>query len=284
MFAEKFEYHAPASLQEAASLLGQHGEDAKIVTGGMSLIPLMKLRLAAPSHLIDLRKLNDLKGVSESGGKIVIGARTTYSELAGNALLRSKCPLVCQAAAEVGDVQVRNRGTIGGSLVHADPAADLPAAAMALDAEISLGGRQSRTVKVADFIVDALSTSIAADEILVSVSVPATGPKTCYLKMAQHASGFALVGVAVVLDMEGNTCRSARIGVTGVSAKAFRAATVEQALAGKALDAGTIKAAAEQIAADIRDPLEDPLNGSAAYRAQLAKVYTARAVQGALAA
>ncbi len=283
MFPEKFEYHVPGSLQEATQLLGRYGDEAKVITGGMSLIPLMKFRLAAPQHLVDLRKLSDLVGVKEAGGKLVIGARTTYDELSRNKTVADKCRLLAQAAAAVGDVQVRNRGTLGGALVHADPAADLPAAALALDAELTLQGKKSRTVKVADFIVDSLSTSIAPDEVLVSISVPLSGKHTAYAKLAQQASGFALVGVAVALEMDGKTCKSARIGVTGVAAKAFRATSVEKALAGKALDAANIKAAAEKIGADIKHPMEDPLNGSVAYRTQMAKVYTARAIQQALA-
>ena len=282
MFPEKFEYHVPASLAEATGLLGKYGDDAKVLTGGMSLIPLMKLRLAAPAHLVDLRKLTELKGVKEAGGKLVIGARTTYDELSRDKTVLAKCPALAQAAAAVGDVQVRNRGTIGGSLVHADPAADLPAVALALDAELTLQGRQPRTVKIADFIVDSLVTAIEPEEVLVSISVPTTGKQAAYVKLAQQASGFALVGVAAVLEMSGKTCKSARIGVTGVCGKAFRAAAVEKALAGKALDAAGIRAAAEQLTKDIRHPLEDPLNGSAAYRTQVAKVYTARAIQAAL--
>lgn len=281
MFPENFEYHAPGSLQEATQLLGRFGDDAKVITGGMSLIPLMKLRLSAPGHLVDLRKLDELRGVKESGGKIVIGARTTYDELASDKTIAAKAPLIAQAAAAVGDVQVRNRGTIGGALVHADPAADLPAAVLALDGEVTLQGKQQRTVKLSEFIEDSLMTTIAPDEILVSISVTPSGKHAAYEKLPQQASGFALVGVAVALEMNGGTCKSARIGVTGVCPKAFRASSVEQALAGKALDAASIKAAAEQVASDIKDPLEDPLNGSAAYRTHLAKVYTARALQKA---
>ncbi|HEX7928258.1 MAG TPA: xanthine dehydrogenase family protein subunit M, partial [bacterium] len=254
MYAASFEYHAPASVADAVKLLSQYGDDGKIITGGMSLIPLMKFRLAQPKHLIDLRKIADLKGVKEAGGKIVIGARTTHGELETNATLKAKCPVIAQVAAHIGDQQVRNRGTIGGSLMHADPSADLPAAMVALDAEFTLQGKASRTVKAADFFKDALETSAKSDEILVSISVPTTGATTCYMKLAQQASGFALVGVAAVLEMSGNTCKSARIGVTGVTGKAFRAASVEKAIAGKALDAKSIQAAAAEVAKDIKNP------------------------------
>lgn len=282
MFPGNFEYHAPGSLAEATELLSRL-DDAKVITGGMSLVPLMKLRLATPGHLVDLRKLNELKGVKENGGKLVIGSRTTYAELSRDATVRAKCPMLAQAAGAVGDVQVRNRGTVGGALVHADPAGDLPAAALALGAELTLQGKGQRTVTMEDFIVDSLTTSIEPDEVLVSISVPTTGRSVAYAKLAQQASGFALVGVAAVLEMGGGTCRSARIAVTGVCPKVFRASAMEAALVGKALDGASITAAAAQLDADISDPLEDPLNGSATYRTHVAKVYAARAVQQAVA-
>lgn len=281
MYAESFEYHAPASLKEAVALLGQFGDDAKVVTGGMSLIPMMKLRLARPKHLIDLKRIGELKGVSEAGGKVTIGARTTYWELESDKTIAAKCPLLAKAAAAVGDVQVRNRGTLGGALAHNDPAADLPAALIALDAEITLMGKGERTVPIKEFLVDSLTTSIKPDEVLVRVTVPVTGNTVSYAKMAQQASGFALVGVAVVLDLSGGKCKSARIGVTGVAPKAFRAAAVEAALKDKALDAASIAAAAEKISADVKDPIGDPLNASPEYRLHLAKVYVRRALEAA---
>lgn len=282
MFSESFEYHAPSSLQEAVGLLGQYGDDAKVISGGMSLIPLMKLRLTSITHLIDLRNLSDLEGISEAGGNIVIGARATHYSLESSSLLQSKCPLVAQTAARVGDVQVRNKGTIGGSLVHADPAADLPAAMVALDAQMTLSGKSERTVAAKDFFVDVMTSSINADEILTKITVPATGKNTAYFKMSHPASGFAMVGVAVVLEMSGNSCSSARIGVTGASSAAFRASSVEGALAGHTLDAAKIKEAAAQVASDLKEPLEDPLNAGAEYRVQLAKVYTERAISAAV--
>ncbi len=282
MFSASFEYHTPATVQEAVQLLAKYGDEGKVVTGGMSLIPLMKLRLARPAHVVDLRKLADLKGVKEAGGRIVIGARTTHAELESNALVKSKCPLIAQTAAHIGDQQVRNRGTIGGSLIHADPGADLPAAMLALDAELTLQGKASRTVHAKDFFVDALTSAAKSDEILVSISVPTTSAHTAYVKLGQQASGFALVGVAVVLDLKGKTVNSARVGVTGICAKAFRAASVEAALAGKTLDAKTIQAAADAVVKDIRHPLEDPLNGSGEYRTAAAKAIVARAIQQAV--
>jgi carbon-monoxide dehydrogenase medium subunit len=284
MFSTAFDYHTPATVQEAVQLLAKFGDDGKVITGGMSLIPMMKFRLARPAQLVDLRKLAELKGIKEAGGKIVIGARTTHAELESNALLKAKCPLIAKTAAHIGDQQVRNRGTIGGSLVHADPAADLPAAMMALDAEMTLQGKATRTVKAKDFFMDALQSAAKPDEILVSISVPATSSKVAYVKLAQQASGFALIGAAVVLDMKGTTCTSARVGMTGVCGKAFRASSVEAALAGKTLDAKTIQAAADLVVKDIKHPLEDPLSGSGEYRTGASKAIVARAIQEAMSA
>jgi aerobic carbon-monoxide dehydrogenase medium subunit len=281
MFAAPFEYHVPGTVDEAVTLLGTLGADTKIVSGGMSLVPLMKFRFTQPRHVIDLRRIESLRGIAADGDRVTIGARTTHAELEASLLLQEKCPVLAQCAAAIGDQQVRNRGTIGGSLMHADPGADLPAAMLALDAQFTLAGRTTRVVAATDFFAGALTTTAAPDEILISVSVPATAPTVSYQKLAQQASGFALVGVAAVLDLQGNVCVRARIGVTGVAANAFRAKAVEQALAGKALDARTVQNAAEQIAGDIHDPLSDPLNGSVEYRANAARVYTARAVMAA---
>ncbi|HEX9843466.1 MAG TPA: xanthine dehydrogenase family protein subunit M [bacterium] len=285
MFPENFEYHAPANVAEALQLLGKYKDQAKILTGGMSLIPLMKFRLATPTHVVDLRKCKGLAGIKEKGGKVSIGAMTTHAELAGSSVLASKCPLVAQAAAEIGDAQVRNRGTIGGSLVHADPAADLPAAMLALGAEMTLLGKsgKERTVSADKFFVDTLTSAAKPGEILTLITVPTTGKHTAYLKMAHQASGFALVGVAVALEMKGGTCVGAGVGVTGVDYRPFRAKSVEAALKGKALDAGGIAAAAAQVLGDIQEPMDDPLNASADYRRHIAEVFTRRAIERAIA-
>lgn len=284
MFPSAFEYHAPTSVKEAVGLLGQYGDDAKVLSGGMSLIPLMKLRLANPGHLIDLRKVGGLGDIKVSGKTVNIGGCVTHGALATSSALRKSCPLVAQAAEAIGDQQVRNRGTIGGSLVHADPSADLPAAMVALDAQLTLAGAKERTVSAKDFFVDALTSAIEPGELLVNIAVPTTGSKTAYLKLPNQASGFALVGVAVALEMDGATCKSARIGVTGVGYTAFRAAAVEAALAGKTLNKATVEQAAEAVAGDIGDVMEDALNGSAAYRQNLARVYVGRAVLAAMGA
>ena len=285
MFSENFEYHAPANVEEAIKLLGKYGDGAKVLTGGMSLIPLMKLRLVTPAHVVDLRKCKGLSGIKEKGGQITIGAMTTHAELARSSVLAAKCRLVAQAAAEIGDVQVRNRGTIGGALVHADPAADLPAAMLALGAEITLLGKggKERTVAADKFFVDTLTSAAKPGEILTSISVPVSGKHTAYAKMSHQASGFALVGVAVVLEMKGNTCSSAGVGVTGVDYRPFRAKSVEAALKGKALDAGSIAAAADKVLDDIEEPMDDPLNAGAEYRRHIAQVFTRRAIERAMA-
>jgi carbon-monoxide dehydrogenase medium subunit len=281
MFAASFEYHAPSTLDEAVSLLGTLGEDTKIVSGGMSLVPLMKFRFSQPKHLIDLRRVETLRGIIASVDEVTIGACTTHADLESSRVLQEKCPVIAQCAAAIGDQQVRNRGTIGGSLMHADPAADLPAVMLALDAQFTLVGRSTRTVAAADFFAGALTTNAAPDEILVDVRVPVTADTVSYQKLPQQASGFALVGVAAVLDLDGAECTRARIGVTGLSATAFRARRVEQALTGQTLNAGIVHSAAAEVARDIQDPLSDPLNGSVEYRANAARIYAARAILAA---
>jgi carbon-monoxide dehydrogenase medium subunit len=278
MFAAPFEYHAPGTVEEAVALLGSLGDDTKVVSGGMSLVPLMKFRFAQPRHLIDLRRIDTLRGIAATGDEITIGARTTHAELEASLVLQEKCPLIAQCAAVIGDQQVRNRGTIGGSLMHADPSADLPAVMVALDAQFTLAGRATRVVRATDFFAGALTTTASADEILIDIRVPATANTVSYQKLAQQASGFALVGVAAALDLQGATCTRARIGVTGVSPVAFRARAVEQALEGKTLDREVVQSAAAQIGSDIREPMSDPLNGSVEYRVNAARVYAARAI------
>jgi aerobic carbon-monoxide dehydrogenase medium subunit len=284
MFPASFEYHRASSTQEALALLKRYGEDAKLLAGGHSLVPMMKLRLAQPAHLIDLGPVRELAGIREEGGKIVIGGLATHSEVESSALVRSKLGLLAECAAVIGDVQVRNRGTIGGSLAHADPAADYPAAVLALDAEIGLENSSgARTVKAHDFFLDLMTTAVSAGEILTRVSfapVPA-GAGFAYLKHRQPASGFALVGIAALVRLASNgTCEHVRVGITGLGPKPFRAAAVEAALTGRAPAQALAAAAAH--AADGIDPLAD-LHASAEFRAELARVYTHRALQAALA-
>lgn len=281
MIAAEFTYLAPRSLDEALELYERHGVEAKLLAGGHSLIPLMKFRLAAPRYLIDLARVADLAYIREEDGQISIGAMTTHSEIEHSALLREKCPLLAAAAAEIGDVQVRNRGTIGGSLAHADPAADYPAAILALDAELRIAARSGeRTISPGQFFVDMLTTDLQPGDILTEVRVPVNARRTgsAYLKLRQPASGFAIVGVAarVTLDEKGN-CVDARVGVTGVASKAYRAAQVESVLRGWK---PTAKRLAEAAAGAVEgvEPLAD-LHASADYRAEMAHGYTRRALE-----
>ena len=278
MYPAPFAYFRPSSVAEAVDLLARHGEDAKILAGGHSLIPAMKLRLARPTALIDLGRVPDLNGIREAGGRIVIGAMATHWAIESSRLLADRCPLLPDVAKQIGDVQVRNKGTIGGSLVHADPAADYPAAILALDAELELAGPGGRrTVRAADFFVGLLQSATAPGEILCEIRVPATGPTAAYVKTEQKASGFALCGVAVTVEPA--TGRSA-VGITGVADVPYRAAAVERALAGQLVDARAIAEAARH-AADGVSPLSD-IHASADYRAHLAVVNTQRALLRAI--
>jgi len=278
MYAASFDYQRPTTIDEAIALLAKHGDDAKVLAGGHSLIPAMKLRLARPRIVIDIARIANLSEIRESGGRIAIGALATHRAVETSALLNSKCPVLSEAASVIGDVQVRNKGTIGGSLVHADPAADYPAAILALDAEVEVAGPGGRrTIRAADFFVDLLQTSLAADEILIEVRVPATARTVAYVKTEQKASGFALAGVAVVAGADG-----IRIGVTGVAATAYRAAAAEQVLAGQSSPSPETIALAASRAADGVEPLND-IHASADFRAHLARVNTRRAIEKALA-
>ncbi len=282
MIASSFEYFAPTSVDEALALLSEHGDDAKILAGGHSLIPAMKLRLAEPAVLIDIQRVEGLKGVSESDGTLAIGALTTHHELESSNLVNQTVPILAQTAGEIGDVQVRNKGTIGGSLSHADPAADWPATILALDADLKIvGSGGERVVKATDFFEELYTTALEADEILteIHVAVPAENTTGSYLKLHQVASGFALTGVAAVLTKSGDICENIAVGITGVSDVPYRASEVESTLAGRALTADNIAAAAEK-AADGVDILED-IHASEAYRSNLAKVYTRRAIEDA---
>jgi len=284
MYPAAFDYHSPTSVKDALGLMGQLGDDAKLLAGGHSLIPMMKLRLAQPKHLIDLRNVPGLKGVNEDGNALVIGAMTTWYELESNATVKAKCPIVAETAAIVGDPAVRNLGTIGGGLAHADPAADMPATAIACGFEmVCEGPKGRRTVKVDDWFQGLMSTAIKEDEILVEIRVPAlaTGTGAAYLKFPHPASRFAIVGVAAVVTTDGTgTCSKASIGITGAGTKAVRAKGVEAALAGKNLaGAGAIEAAAQKAAEGI--DVQADLQGSVEYKAHLCRVFAKRAVEAA---
>jgi len=277
MIAQNFEYSAPASLQEALALLA--GDDVKVLAGGMSLIPVLKLRLAAPGQLVDLGRIPELNYIREDGGALRIGAMTTHFQVESSPLVRSKCPLLAEAASNIGDIQVRNMGTIGGSVAHADPAADYPASLLALEAKVSLASAKSkRELPVADFFVDTFTTALDPGEIVQEVSVPVEDQTvgTSYQKMLQPASGFAIVGVAARLRKAGGKVAMARVGVTGLSGKPYRAIGVEKALEGTTATAADLPKAAALVAEGV-DANSD-LHASAEFRKHLARVYALRAL------
>jgi carbon-monoxide dehydrogenase medium subunit len=281
MIANSFAYTAPKTLSEALALLA---DGAKPLAGGMSLIPMMKLRLASPEHLVDVGRLAELNYIREQAGEIHIGAAATHYDIESSPLLLGKCPLLAETAGYIGDIQVRNMGTIGGSVAHADPAADYPAALQALEAKIVLrNSKGERTVSTAGFFLDTFTTALEPGEIVSEVIVPVepglTG--TSYQKFLQPASGFAIVGAAARIRQEGGKLTLVRIGITGVSGCSYRARKVEDALAGKAGTDAEIRAAAA-LAADGVEPNSD-LHASAAYRRSLAAIYTARAIRAGLA-
>lgn len=280
MIPQDFEYTAPDSLKSVLQLLES---GAKPLAGGMSLIPMMKLRLAAPEQLVDLGKLKELNYIRESGNAVDIGAMSTHFEIETSQTLLRKCPLLAETAAEIGDLQVRNRGTIGGSVAHADPSADYPAALQALEAKLVLiGAQKERTVAAAEFFVDAFTTVLEPGEIVREVIVPVEEPGTGvgYEKVVQPASGFAIVGIAVRIRRSGGKISFARIGVTGLSNRSYRATAAEAALAGKSGSAADVHSAAALVTQGA-DANSD-LHASAEYRKHLAVVHAARAIAAAL--
>jgi aerobic carbon-monoxide dehydrogenase medium subunit len=274
-----FEYQRATSVDDAIAKLKAGG---KILAGGHSLVPLMKLRLSEPGVLIDIARIPGLSGVRESGGKIEIGAATVHHDVATSQLLRDKSPFVAEAASDIGDQQVRNRGTLGGSLAHSDPAADYPAVMLALDADVLVKGPNgARTVKASAFFQGLFTVDLGSDEIITGVQF--TPVKTAaYAKLNQRASLFAIVGVAAALDVKSGTIQSARVGLTGASTHAMRLSKVEAALAGKPLSKATIEAAAKDAGAEIAD-INSDIHASADYRRAMIPVFTRRALEAAAA-
>jgi carbon-monoxide dehydrogenase medium subunit len=280
MIPASFDYIAAKNLDEAISLLAKHKDDAKILAGGHSLLPAMKLRLMQPKVLIDLGRIKDLSYIKEEGGQLRIGAMTTHFQVETSDVVHRLCPLLTETATQLGDMQVRNKGTLGGSLAHSDPAADWPAAILALDAEIvATSAKGDRIIKATDFFVEMLTTALEPGEILREIRIPAGKSKVAqaYLKVRHPASGFAVVGVAVNLSVASGKFQTAAVGITGVSPKAYRATKVENALKGNSLDAKTLAAAAAQATHGI--DVNSDLYASAEYRTQLATVYTRRALE-----
>jgi carbon-monoxide dehydrogenase medium subunit len=279
MIPAAFAYARPTTLDEALQAVASGGEDVKILAGGQSLIPVMRLRLAAPETVVDLTRVAELRGVREEDDAIVIGAMTTHSDVLSDPLIAEHAPLIAEATETVADRQVRHRGTFGGALAHADPAGDLPAVALALDAEFVIAGPGGRrTVPAAEFFVDYLTTALADGEVLVEIRVPKLAGSwgMHYEKFNRVAQAWSIVAVAALVRREGDRIAEARVGLTNMGPTPVRARGVEAALAGAQATAEAIAAAAEH-AAEGASPSSD-LNAQADYREHLARVLTRRAV------
>lgn len=283
MFAADFDYYRAGSVAEAGALLKQH-PGAKLLAGGHSLIPLLKLRLAAPAAVIDIGRIAELKGITVESGLVRIGALATHADLASSAALREHCPALADAAAQVGDPAVRNRGTIGGNVAHADPASDLPTVLTALGARFAITGPAgSRTVDAASFFQGMMATSLGEHDLLVAVEVPAktAGQGMAYVKFVHPASRYAVIGVAAVLSVSGGTCTGASVAVGGLVPQPVRAASVEKVLVGQALSPDLIAKAAAQASKDLGPDILGDLYASAEYRRAMAPVWVKRALMKA---
>lgn len=275
-----FDYHPATSVDEAIALLQQYGDEAKLLAGGHSLLPTMKLRLAQPGHLIDLGKISGLSYIREEDGAVAVGAMTTYTTIERSGVIRQYFALLPEGIAQIGDQQVRNRGTIGGSVAHSDPAADMPGIVLALKADILVQGASGvRTVKADDFFQGLFATALELGEIITEIrfAIPPARTGSAYTKLPNKASHYAVVGCATVvtLDTDG-TCTSASVVITGTSVKPSRASGVEAALVGKKLDEATVANAASHAAHGLE--LVEDIHGSKAYRAQMAAVFAKRAI------
>ncbi|MDH4390266.1 MAG: xanthine dehydrogenase family protein subunit M [Aquabacterium sp.] len=284
MIPPAFDYHAPKTVDEAIHLLGSLGSDAKLLAGGHSLLPMMKLRFAQPAHLIDINRIPALRGICEDGADIVIGAMTVENDLIKSPLLQARVPLLAEAPKLIADPQVRNRGTLGGDIAHGDPGNDHPAISLALDASFLLQGPTGqRTVKADDFFLGTYMTALAEDEILVAVRVPAFAPGTgwAYEKLKRKTGDWATAGAAVVLRMAGGNVSQVRIALTNVAPMAIRAPAAEAAVLGQPLNTTTLDAAAAAAMA-VCDPAED-LRGDRAYKTAMAGQMVKRALLAAAA-
>ena len=281
MIPAKFDYMAPATLEEALNALSQHGDDAKIIAGGQSLLPVLRMRLNAPEMVIDLGKISELRGVRDDGDAIVIGAMTPHSVVGSDPLVAEHAALISKAVEHLADAQIRHRGTFGGALAHADPAGDLGAPVLALGAEFVIAGPGGvHTVSADDFFVDLFETAIGEDEILTEVRVPKhTGWGAHYEKFVRVAHQWPIVAVAAAVRADGGTIAEARVGLTNMGSTPLRARGVEEALAGQPATADAVRAAAERAAEGTNPPSD--LNGDADYRRHLAGVLTRRAVLAA---
>ena len=284
MIPAAFAYHAPTSLREALALLRRYPGQSSVVAGGHSLVPMMKLRLAQPTHVIDLGRVPHLAYIRELDGGLAIGTMTTYYMLQSFTLVQERAPALAEAAGLVADIQVRNKGTLGGSLAHADPAADLPAVIVALEARIqTVGGGRSRSIAAHRFFVDMFSTALRERELITEIRIPALPARSgsSYQKFANKASHFAVVGVAasVTLDEEG-ICQKVRVGITGAGPKAVRARAVERYLQGREPSEANIEQAARRATRGIE--FQEDIHGSAEYREHLTRVFTNKALAEAV--
>ena len=281
MIPAKFDYVKPSSVEEAVRALAEGGEDAKIIAGGQSLLPVLRLRLAAPSLLVDLGGIADLKGIRDDGDGIVVGAMTPYFEIIGDNLVQEHVALLAQATHTVADNQVRHRGTLGGALAHADPAGDLGAPALALDAVMTIAGQSgTRTVSAADFFVDYFTTALGEGEILTAIRFPKyTGWGSHYEKFNRTAQAWSMCAVAAAVRVEGGSIAEARVGLTNMGTTPIRARGVEQALVGQPATAEAVRAAAEHATEGTAAPSD--ADAASDYREHLAKVLTGRAVLAA---
>jgi carbon-monoxide dehydrogenase medium subunit len=281
VISTSFEYARATSLDDAVAKLEAAKGNAKLIAGGHSLVPLMKFRLSEPQALIDIARIPGLSGIREKDGRIEIGAATVHHDVAASALLMKACPVLSDTASEIGDQQVRNRGTLGGSIAHADPAADYPAVMLAIDAEIHMKGPKGwRAVKADRFFKDLFTVDMAPDEIIAGVQF-APVRSAAYAKLRQRASHYAIVGVAAALQVSGGTIQSARIGLTGAGSHAVRLTSVEQALAGQKLTAAVIESASQRAGADMKQ-LNSDIHASEEYRRAMIPVFTRRALEGAM--
>ena len=283
MFAPSFDYYRATSVAEAGDLLRKN-PGAKLLAGGHSLIPLLKLRLASPAALIDIGRIAELRGISANSGVVRIGALTTHAELAASPVIRDASPALAEAAKMIGDPAVRNRGTIGGNVAHADPASDLPAVLMALGARfvVSSDG-QSKTTDAATFFTGLMMTTLADNDLLVAVEVPVkqAGQGQAYVKFSHPASRYAVIGVAAIVNASAGKCTSAAVALGGLTPHALRAAAVEKAITGQTLSPNTITNAAAQVTRDLGDEILGDVFASAGYRKAVAPVWVKRALTAA---
>jgi aerobic carbon-monoxide dehydrogenase medium subunit len=283
MYSPEFNYYRAGSVAEAGDLLRKN-PGAKLLAGGHSLIPLLKFRLAAPSALIDIGRITELKGVSVKGGTVHIGALTTHAELAASAELRDHCPALAEAARHVGDPAVRNRGTIGGNVAHADPASDLPTVLAALEARFVVSGEAGNTtVPASGFFKGMMATALGEHDLLTAIEIPARqrGQGAAYVKFTHPASRYAVIGVAAAVTVSGGTCTSAAVAVGGLVPRPMRAPALEKALAGQALGAETIAKSAPLVAHDLGDDILGDIYASAEYRKAIVPVWVKRALTAA---